>query len=1127
MGALCCCCKKRGPPTVEPDDGCWESFLDFVVVGRKRDRLILMERRRAEKWKRVDFVKSQDYLIAGANRVAEEREIEAEKFFEQTRSDQEMNKDYPEDADFCCQEQSGRGWTCEELWEEIDLARLTYEFLYACCERHNLDTDGTRLMLETRINKWRRAPQLERERREEKEKQRRDRYDLEAGTVYAFGRNEHGQLGLGNIDEKFVRWPSAIPSMKNKGVSTVYAGFDASVGVAVNDDGDVFIWGDCNMQIANPERQQLVNSADGRLENYGRELTIEECFRYSTDVDTVREETFRRFKELSLQFSDHQIDQFGMKDLYFKYGEYLNGRMEKPTLTDFKPFLDLSGEIEKWRGKYAGWLPEDVAEREKLPPNRAVATPFVLESLRGEDVRSVAIGKTVDKQHVFLCVVEGGDFYSAGTNSKAQLGYEVNEISRLPITCHKRMPPLEIVACGQEHAAAVTANGVLLTWGHSKEGKLGHGILKRLGIEYPRNFLFAPGPVRGCLDRVKVSKVSCGRVHTVAVTATFDCFSWGSGAGYRLGHGNLESIDMPKRIETLSELSVLDVACAGWYTIVLVGDAPAPVKNSTALKAVEREDGAIESPGTLPAVGGLQLTMVGLYSWGSGTDGQLGQGRQASEIPRPIQSLLDQRVVPIQFSCGENHAAMLSEEGQIWTWGHISGIGRAIALRNDIVSMKKSRGGYVIKSPARRLREPLSDPFPAVVETLCSYPIGNATSVACGLDFTIVAVRRCFDEPPPKPRPLSPRRGRDGLPITAIPRQVKKQFATDILEAAEHDGKGTIIDIAKVGGKPDIIQIQLSQGADVDLCLETNGDTALIVASRLGNGPSVEILLRYGANVHIANNAGRTALEESVEQKRWDCIRAFFNHRSFKHSKNLTLRYAARRGYNDVVAFALEYGAYIDYIPETDTTLATPIMWAARNGHKDTVRLLYENGSNIELQTITDERAIDFARIQGFVDIANMLQRWTRKRSKDRVIEMRGRDHFATPREEDDREAIRSMQLKIHPACNQCLLQNWKDRKQRKEGWCPGFEGMDYEPFDVWICKFCRHHFKEHRWKKDHPLYIKYIQRVASKISGLNEMESSTVVNISSDGLGEIGGEIIVQDIHQYSEEYLQAMAEQ
>ena len=53
-----------------------------------------------------------------------------------------------------------------------------------------------------------------------------------------------------------------------------------------------------------------------------------------------------------------------------------------------------------------------------------------------------------------------------------------------------------------------------------------------------------------------------------------------------------------------------------------------------------------------------QSTMIGLYSWGSGTDGQLGQGRQLSKVPKPIQTLLDQGVVPVSYSCGEKHAAL-------------------------------------------------------------------------------------------------------------------------------------------------------------------------------------------------------------------------------------------------------------------------------------------------------------------------------------------------------------------------------------------------------------------------------------------------------------------------------------
>ena len=36
----------------------------------------------------------------------------------------------------------------------------------------------------------------------------------------------------------------------------------------------------------------------------------------------------------------------------------------------------------------------------------------------------------------------------------------------------------------------------------------------------------------------------------------------------------------------------------------------------------------------------------------------------------------------------------------------------------------------------RRLKEfPEGDPFPGLVSSLFKYPIGKATSVACGLDF--------------------------------------------------------------------------------------------------------------------------------------------------------------------------------------------------------------------------------------------------------------------------------------------------------------------------------------------------------------------------------------------------------
>ena len=200
------------------------------------------------------------------------------------------------------------------------------------------------------------------------------------------------------------------------------------------------------------------------------------------------------------------------------------------------------------------------------------------------------------------------------------------------------------------------------------------------------------------LKGVKVQKVSCGRVHTVAITNNFETFSWGSGAGYRLGHGeNLGEVHMPKRVDALKDLTCVDVQCASWYTIVKVLNAPMDVpkvdndniadeelNQQKGLQAIEEVDGRVSDEEGHQDQSILQ--MPGLYSWGSGSHGQLGQGAtKLSPSPQVIQTLINEKVVPKQFSCGEKHVAMLSEEGSIWTWGCVLGLGRPIPLKNDVV----------------------------------------------------------------------------------------------------------------------------------------------------------------------------------------------------------------------------------------------------------------------------------------------------------------------------------------------------------------------------------------------------------------------------------------------------------
>lgn len=57
-----------------------------------------------------------------------------------------------------------------------------------------------------------------------------------------------------------------------------------------------------------------------------------------------------------------------------------------------------------------------------------------------------------------------------------------------------------------------------------------------------------------------------------------------------------------------------------------------------------------------------------MYSWGRGEDGQLGLGDTSDQYrPVPVEVLKDRGVV--QICCGSGHTVVLTEEGEVYTWG--------------------------------------------------------------------------------------------------------------------------------------------------------------------------------------------------------------------------------------------------------------------------------------------------------------------------------------------------------------------------------------------------------------------------------------------------------------------------
>lgn len=123
-------------------------------------------------------------------------------------------------------------------------------------------------------------------------------------------------------------------------------------------------------------------------------------------------------------------------------------------------------------------------------------------------------------------------------------------------------------AAGGAHTVAVCASGCLWAWGKAAEGRLGLG-------KDVRDDVLAPLKVGdlntfgGC----SVVWACCGGKHTLAVSSDGSLFSWGRGAGGRLGQGDRNKRFTPARVrsEQIASRTVM-VAAAGDAHCMAVSD---------------------------------------------------------------------------------------------------------------------------------------------------------------------------------------------------------------------------------------------------------------------------------------------------------------------------------------------------------------------------------------------------------------------------------------------------------------------------------------------------------------------------------------------------------------------------
>lgn len=219
-----------------------------------------------------------------------------------------------------------------------------------------------------------------------------------------------------------------------------------------------------------------------------------------------------------------------------------------------------------------------------------------------------------------IAATSDGRVYAWGRNTFGQLGDGTTTNRSTPVRA--RIPGgnrITAVAAGATHTLAVTNRGQVLAWGRNNRGQLDG----------------APGVSRSTPTSValpgspRVSAVSSGESHTVALTTTGRVVTWGTAAG------TPEAAARPT-----------DQA-AGPRTMSLPGGRATAIDTGTGHTVV-------------------LTSSARLYTWGDNSHGQLGDGTTTDRITlTPIPTLGTVRSI----STAGHHSIAIDRRGHVWTWG--------------------------------------------------------------------------------------------------------------------------------------------------------------------------------------------------------------------------------------------------------------------------------------------------------------------------------------------------------------------------------------------------------------------------------------------------------------------------
>ena len=275
------------------------------------------------------------------------------------------------------------------------------------------------------------------------------------------------------------------------------------------------------------------------------------------------------------------------------------------------------GAVYAWGDGLAGQLGNDTTT--------SSTTPVVVSLPAGVTATAIAAGAKTG-----YAIGSDGTLYAWGYGVDGQLGNGTNIIGGAATTPVAVALPAGItptaIAAGASTGYAIGSNGTLYAWGQGDRGELGNGTTTVIQ-DSPVAVSWAPG--------VMPTAIAAGQETAYAIGSNGKLYAWGYGGAGELGNGTMSS--------------------TSFQTTPVAVSLPSGVTPTT-IAAGYADGYAIGSDGTL-------------YAWGYGVDGQLGNGTQGPFQTTPGAVSLPSGVTATSIGAGQLTGYALGSDGTLYAWG--------------------------------------------------------------------------------------------------------------------------------------------------------------------------------------------------------------------------------------------------------------------------------------------------------------------------------------------------------------------------------------------------------------------------------------------------------------------------